>query len=67
MAFHRELVVRDGAHHLILGMVPGNFDRLIAGDMIDFAIDGMRVTIVYGRTPASAGAAMQSVKAATDA
>lgn len=63
MAFHREIREReDGTRHLLLGLVPGNWERLKAGETIDFEVDGLRVTLSYGRTPKLAGEAMREVR-----
>ena len=62
MAIHRELVKRDGKNHLVLGMVPGNFERLIAGETIHFEVGGIVVTLVYGRTPMLAGEVVRQIK-----
>ena len=62
MGFHREIVERNGVRHLVLGMVPGNFERLLAGGTIDFEVDGLVVTLAYGRTPKLAREAVEQVK-----
>ena len=61
MAIHRELI--DGKR-LILGMVPGNFERLILGETIAFEVGGLVVTMVYGRTPMLAAEAVRQIKGA---
>ena len=63
MAFHRELIARDGAQHLVLGLTAGNVSRLVQhGETINFEVDGMLVTLVYGRTPLLAGEAVRQIK-----
>ena len=65
MALHREIVTKaDGTKHLILGFVPGNFQRLVNGDPTSFEIDGLTVTLVYGQSNVLAGDAVRAAKEA---
>jgi hypothetical protein len=65
MALHREVVTKeDGTKHLILGFVPGNFERLIAGDTTIFEAGGITVTLVFGRSNMLAGDAGRAAKEA---
>ena len=63
MAFHRELIKKEGRDHLILGLTAGNIAQLVHHEQpIAFAVDGLSVTLVFGRTPALAAEAMAKVR-----
>lgn len=64
MGFHRELVkMPDGKRHPILGLVAGNIATLSHHEKsITFDVDGMQVTLVYGRTPKLAAEQMEKAK-----